>query len=80
MQVTNTSFTGSFLNEINQLETQQSTLQNEATTGLKVSLPGEQSGRHGTGPQSPKRGKLKHAIPEQYHALCRAPPPPLPTL
>jgi flagellar hook-associated protein 3 FlgL len=39
MRVTSTSFSAGFLNEITQLESQQSTLQNEATTGLKVSLP-----------------------------------------
>jgi flagellar hook-associated protein 3 FlgL len=39
MRITNTAFSGTFLNEISQLETQQSTLQNEATTGLKVTLP-----------------------------------------
>jgi flagellar hook-associated protein 3 FlgL len=39
MRVTNTSFGGNFTNEISQLETQQSTLQNEATTGLKVTQP-----------------------------------------
>jgi flagellar hook-associated protein 3 FlgL len=39
MQITTTSFTSGFLNQIDQLESQQSTLQNESTTGLKVSLP-----------------------------------------
>ncbi len=39
MRVSTTSFTSSFLNQITQLESQQSKLQNEATTGLKVSLP-----------------------------------------
>jgi flagellar hook-associated protein 3 FlgL len=39
MRITDTAFTGNFLNEITQLESQQSTLQNEATTGLKVTLP-----------------------------------------
>ena len=39
MQITTNSFTSGFLNQIDQLESQQSTLQNESTTGLKVSLP-----------------------------------------
>lgn len=39
MSVSSLSFTSNFLSEINQLETQQLTLQNQATTGLKVSLP-----------------------------------------
>lgn len=39
MHVTTTSFGQNFLNQINQLETRQSTLQNEATTGLSMTLP-----------------------------------------
>jgi flagellar hook-associated protein 3 FlgL len=39
MQVSTTSFSNSFLYNINQLESQQTTLQGEATTGLKVTLP-----------------------------------------
>jgi len=39
MQVSTTSFTNNFLYQISQLESQQASLQNEATTGLKVSLP-----------------------------------------
>ena len=39
MQVSTTSFTSNFLYQISQLESQQASLQNEATTGLKVSLP-----------------------------------------
>jgi flagellar hook-associated protein 3 FlgL len=39
MRITSTALSGNFLNEISQLESQQSTLQNEATTGLKVTLP-----------------------------------------
>jgi flagellar hook-associated protein 3 FlgL len=39
MQVTNTSFSSNFLYEIQNLESQQSTLQNETTTGLKVTKP-----------------------------------------
>jgi flagellar hook-associated protein 3 FlgL len=39
MRVTTTSFSDGFLNQITRLESQQSTLQNEATTGLKVTLP-----------------------------------------
>src|SRR5208282_2474277 len=39
MRVTSTSFTNGFLNQLTQLESQQSTLQNEATTGLKVTQP-----------------------------------------
>jgi flagellar hook-associated protein 3 FlgL len=41
MQVTTTSFGQNFLNQINQLETRQSTLQNEATTGLSMTLPSD---------------------------------------
>jgi flagellar hook-associated protein 3 FlgL len=41
MQVTTTSFGQNFLNQITQLESRQSTLQNEATTGLKVTEPGD---------------------------------------
>jgi flagellar hook-associated protein 3 FlgL len=39
MQVSTTSFTTNFLYQISQLESQQAALQNEATTGLQVSLP-----------------------------------------
>jgi flagellar hook-associated protein 3 FlgL len=39
MQVTTTSFSSGFLSQITQLENQQNTLQNEATSGLKVTLP-----------------------------------------
>jgi flagellar hook-associated protein 3 FlgL len=39
MHVTNTSFSNNFLYEIQQLESQQSTLQKQSTTGLKVTLP-----------------------------------------
>jgi flagellar hook-associated protein 3 FlgL len=39
MQVSTTSFTSNFLYQLSQLESQQATLQNEATTGLQVSLP-----------------------------------------
>jgi flagellar hook-associated protein 3 FlgL len=39
MRITSTAFESNFLNQINQLKTQQSTLQNEAATGLKVTLP-----------------------------------------
>src|SRR5208282_801084 len=39
MNVSTTSFTNGFLSQITRLESQQSTLQNEVTTGLKVSLP-----------------------------------------
>jgi flagellar hook-associated protein 3 FlgL len=39
MNVTNTSFSNQFLYEIQQLEGQQTTLQSQATTGLKVTLP-----------------------------------------
>jgi flagellar hook-associated protein 3 FlgL len=39
MHVTSTSFSSNFLYQINQLESQQSTLQNQATTGLKISKP-----------------------------------------
>jgi flagellar hook-associated protein 3 FlgL len=39
MRVTTTAFSNNFLNEIAQLKSQQSALQNQATTGLKVTLP-----------------------------------------
>jgi flagellar hook-associated protein 3 FlgL len=39
MHVTNTSFSNNFLYDIQQLESQQSTLQKQSTTGLKVTLP-----------------------------------------
>ena len=39
MQVSTTSFTGNFLYQIGQLQSQQSKLQNQATTGLSVTLP-----------------------------------------
>ncbi len=39
MRVSNSSFSGNFLYQIGQLQTQQSTLQNQATTGLSVTLP-----------------------------------------
>jgi flagellar hook-associated protein 3 FlgL len=39
MQVTTTSFGQNFLNNITQLESRQTTLQNEATSGLKVTEP-----------------------------------------
>jgi flagellar hook-associated protein 3 FlgL len=39
MRISTTSFTDNFLPQINQLAQQQNTLQNEASTGLKVSLP-----------------------------------------
>jgi flagellar hook-associated protein 3 FlgL len=39
MRVSTTSFSNNFLYQIGQLESQQSTLQNETTTGLSVTLP-----------------------------------------
>jgi flagellar hook-associated protein 3 FlgL len=39
MQVTTTSFSNNFLYQIGKLEGQQSTLQNETTTGLKITQP-----------------------------------------
>jgi flagellar hook-associated protein 3 FlgL len=39
MQVSTTSFSNNFLYQIGKLETQQSTLQNQATTGLSVTQP-----------------------------------------
>jgi flagellar hook-associated protein 3 FlgL len=39
MHVSTTSFSNNFLYEISQLETQQTTLQSQATTGLSVTLP-----------------------------------------
>lgn len=39
MRITTTGFNDAFLNQISNLENQQSTLQSEATTGLKVTLP-----------------------------------------
>ncbi len=39
MQVTSTSFTNNFLYQIGQLETQQSALQNQSASGLKVTRP-----------------------------------------
>ncbi|MGA2176753.1 MAG: flagellar hook-associated protein FlgL [Verrucomicrobiota bacterium] len=44
MRVTTTAFSNNFLNEIAQLKSQQSALQNQATTGLKVSLPEDNPG------------------------------------
>lgn len=44
MRVSTTSFTSGFLNQITQLESQQGKLQNEVTTGLKVSLPEDNPG------------------------------------
>jgi flagellar hook-associated protein 3 FlgL len=41
MNVTNTSFSSNFLYEIQSLESQQSTLQQETSTGLKVTEPGD---------------------------------------
>src|SRR5580692_735316 len=39
MRVSTTSFSNNFLYQIGKLETQQSTLQNQATTGLSVTQP-----------------------------------------
>jgi flagellar hook-associated protein 3 FlgL len=39
MRISNLTFNGSFLNEISSLEQQQNTLQEQASSGLKVSLP-----------------------------------------
>jgi flagellar hook-associated protein 3 FlgL len=39
MNVSTTSFTNNFLYQINQLESRQASLQSQATTGLKVTLP-----------------------------------------
>ncbi len=39
MRVSTTSFSNNFLYQISQLESKQTTLQNETTTGLKVTLP-----------------------------------------
>ncbi|HTA30759.1 MAG TPA: flagellar hook-associated protein FlgL, partial [Candidatus Cybelea sp.] len=39
MRVSNTSFSDNFLYQIGQLQSQQTTLQNQATTGLSVTLP-----------------------------------------
>jgi flagellar hook-associated protein 3 FlgL len=41
MRVSTTSFSNNFLYQIGQLETQQSTLQNETTTGLSVTQPSD---------------------------------------
>jgi flagellar hook-associated protein 3 FlgL len=41
MQVTTSSFSNNFLYQITQLESQQGTLQNEVTTGLKVESPSD---------------------------------------
>src|SRR5580704_11453522 len=39
MRVSNNSFSENFLYQIGQLQSQQTTLQNQATTGLSVTLP-----------------------------------------
>ncbi|HEY3864422.1 MAG TPA: flagellar hook-associated protein FlgL [Verrucomicrobiae bacterium] len=44
MNVTNSAFSSNFLYQIQKLESQQSTLQNEAATGLKVSSPEDNPG------------------------------------
>ncbi len=44
MRVSSSSFADSFIYQTNQLQNQQNTLQNEATTGLKLSLPEDDPG------------------------------------
>ena len=39
MRISNTSFTDNFLNQVEQLQQQQQTLQGEVTTGLSTTLP-----------------------------------------
>ncbi len=67
MRVSSSTFPDNFLYQTNQLQNQQNKLQQEATTGLKLSLPEDNPSGMAQVLQSPDRFQRQHAIPEQHH-------------